>query len=371
MRVEEADVGMVGVVGAESEGTDRSDGTEGAGGWSQTEATDTADGKGPTDATGRTDGKGPTDATAGGTLEHDPLDDPASLEADARAERVDRVAVLYARITAATRESLAAVAECDRHRDWAAEGFGSCAEWLAWWVGLGRNAANERVRVAHALERLPKMSEAMSRGEVSCRWGLAPEPTGAAMGGRTGRAPGTTSPSAVPVPSATRWSYTWSPRRWPKRVSPGCRSWKTGREFLRAVLEGLADHPIRCATRSSVRWPLGSAETARRLACDSSVVEVTRGKPSRPIRRPLLFPAPTPPARCPRAPTLARPRRRPSHPLGPPCRASCTWGPGSGLPVPGLWRSVHRRASHRALGRRGRDEADQPRPAVQVIPKSE
>jgi hypothetical protein len=95
------------------------------------------------------------------------LDDPASVEADARAERLDRVAVLYAQITAATRAFLAAVAECDRHRDWAVEGFGSCAEWLAWRIGLRRNAARERVRVARTLEDLPQTSEAMARGELS------------------------------------------------------------------------------------------------------------------------------------------------------------------------------------------------------------
>lgn len=93
--------------------------------------------------------------------------DAATREAEARSARVDRVAVLYAQITAATREFLRAVAECDRHGDWAAEGFGSCAEWLAWRVGLQRNAASERVRVARALERLPRTSDAMARGEVS------------------------------------------------------------------------------------------------------------------------------------------------------------------------------------------------------------
>ncbi|MDX1492577.1 MAG: DUF222 domain-containing protein [Longimicrobiales bacterium] len=95
------------------------------------------------------------------------LDDSASLDADAREARLDRVAVLYARITAATREFLAAVAECDRHRDFEAAGFGSCAEWLAWRVGLRHNAASERVRVARALEELPLTSESMARGEIS------------------------------------------------------------------------------------------------------------------------------------------------------------------------------------------------------------
>ncbi|MDX1495262.1 MAG: DUF222 domain-containing protein [Longimicrobiales bacterium] len=105
------------------------------------------------------------DEVRGGEMEADL--DPATVEAEARASRVDRVAVLYAQITAATREFLAAVAECDRHGDWAAEGFGSCAEWLAWRVGLRRNAANERVRVARALETLPRTSEAMALGELS------------------------------------------------------------------------------------------------------------------------------------------------------------------------------------------------------------
>ena len=84
-----------------------------------------------------------------------------------RMDRMDRVAVLYAEITAATREFLRALAECDRLRDWAEEGFASCADWLAWRIGVTRNTANEKVRAARALEELPLISEAMERGEVS------------------------------------------------------------------------------------------------------------------------------------------------------------------------------------------------------------
>ena len=89
--------------------------------------------------------------------------DGAAAESDARLERMDRVAVLFGEITAATREFLRALAESDRCRDWAEEGFGSCAEWLAWRVGIGRNAANEKVRAAHALEGLPLISEGTDR----------------------------------------------------------------------------------------------------------------------------------------------------------------------------------------------------------------
>jgi hypothetical protein len=93
--------------------------------------------------------------------------DRAGLEADARHERMDRVAVLFGEITAATREFLRALAESDRHQDWAAEGFGSCAEWLAWRIGITRDTAGEKVRAARALEQLPLISGAMGRGEIS------------------------------------------------------------------------------------------------------------------------------------------------------------------------------------------------------------
>jgi hypothetical protein len=86
---------------------------------------------------------------------------------DARHERMDRIAILYGEITAATREFLRALAESDRHRDWAEEGFGSCAEWLAWRIGITRDTAGEKVRTARALEHLPLISDAMGRGEIS------------------------------------------------------------------------------------------------------------------------------------------------------------------------------------------------------------
>ncbi len=93
--------------------------------------------------------------------------DQEALESDARIERMDRVAVLFGEITAATRQFLAALARSDRHGDWEEEGFGSCAEWLAWRIGITRGTANEKVRAARGLEDLPLISEAMARGELS------------------------------------------------------------------------------------------------------------------------------------------------------------------------------------------------------------
>jgi hypothetical protein len=89
------------------------------------------------------------------------------VASDARHERMDRVAVLFGEITAATRDFLAALARSDHHRDWEDEGFGSCAEWLAWRIGITRGTANEKVRAARALEHLPLVSDAMARGELS------------------------------------------------------------------------------------------------------------------------------------------------------------------------------------------------------------
>ena len=95
------------------------------------------------------------------------IQDQAALKSDAGSDRMDRVAVLFGEITAATREFLAALAESDRHRDWEDEGFGSCAEWLGWRIGITRGPANEKVRVARALEKLPVISGAMARAELS------------------------------------------------------------------------------------------------------------------------------------------------------------------------------------------------------------
>ena len=68
---------------------------------------------------------------------------------------------------AATYRLLALIAEFDRREGWAVGGFLSCAHFLNVRIGLGIVAAREKVRVARALDELPLISEAMSRGEVS------------------------------------------------------------------------------------------------------------------------------------------------------------------------------------------------------------
>ena len=78
----------------------------------------------------------------------------------------DEIAELSAHLDAATARLLALIREFDARGGWNT-GFPSCAEWLGWRVGLDKGAARERVRVARALGTLPRLTEALARGELS------------------------------------------------------------------------------------------------------------------------------------------------------------------------------------------------------------
>ena len=70
-------------------------------------------------------------------------------------------------LNAANRRWLALIAEFDRRKGWSDGLTQSCAHWLNWKCGIDMGAAREKVRVAHALERLPSIGAAMGRGELS------------------------------------------------------------------------------------------------------------------------------------------------------------------------------------------------------------
>jgi len=78
----------------------------------------------------------------------------------------DRIAELSAHIEVATARLLDLIREFDERAGWNT-GFRNCAAWLSWRVGLDSGAARERVRVARALGTLPRLAEALARGEVS------------------------------------------------------------------------------------------------------------------------------------------------------------------------------------------------------------
>ena len=79
------------------------------------------------------------------------------------------ISELSACITVATAQLLKFIAELDRREAWGMDGsVKSCAHWLNWQCGIALGAAREKVRVARALELLPKISAALVKGEISC-----------------------------------------------------------------------------------------------------------------------------------------------------------------------------------------------------------
>jgi len=78
----------------------------------------------------------------------------------------DEIAALSAHLAAATGHLLELIREFDARGGWA-NGFRSCAHWLAWRVGLNLGAAREHVRVARALGSLSLLADALARGELS------------------------------------------------------------------------------------------------------------------------------------------------------------------------------------------------------------
>ena len=104
----------------------------------------------------------------GASADETPPPEPATAAGDGKgrlARLGDRIAELSARIQAATYELLVLIREFDEGQGW--DGCLSCAQWLSWRAGLAPGAAREHVRVARALGKLPKLSDAMRRGRIS------------------------------------------------------------------------------------------------------------------------------------------------------------------------------------------------------------
>ena len=83
-------------------------------------------------------------------------------------ERIgDEIAELAAHLHAATYRLLELLRAFDAREGWGDGGHRSCAHWLSWRTGIALGAAREKVRVARALAVLPRISDAMQRGELS------------------------------------------------------------------------------------------------------------------------------------------------------------------------------------------------------------
>ena len=95
-----------------------------------------------------------------------PMIEPATGCAAEMDRLGDEIAELSAHLDAATGRLLDLIREFDARGGWG-NGFHSCAGWLTWRVGLDPGAARERVRVARALGTLPRLAQALARGELS------------------------------------------------------------------------------------------------------------------------------------------------------------------------------------------------------------
>ena len=78
-----------------------------------------------------------------------------------------QITELAGHLNAANHRWLVLIAEFDRRNGWSDGATQSCAHWLSWKCGLDLGAAREKVRVARAIESLPKISVAMSNGQLS------------------------------------------------------------------------------------------------------------------------------------------------------------------------------------------------------------
>ncbi len=74
---------------------------------------------------------------------------------------------LCARMNAENYELLTLIRQFDERLGWLPWGFLTCAEWLHWKCDFSPQAAREKVRIAHALKELPKISEAFAKGALS------------------------------------------------------------------------------------------------------------------------------------------------------------------------------------------------------------
>ena len=86
----------------------------------------------------------------------------------ARADTLEcEITELMGHLNAANYRFLTLIREFDAVAPWGNWGLSGCAQWLTWRCGIGKNAAREKVRVAHALAEPPRISEQFARGALS------------------------------------------------------------------------------------------------------------------------------------------------------------------------------------------------------------
>ncbi len=98
---------------------------------------------------------------------HEPFLPPAPCSPEHCKRLETQITELSAHIHAATYRLLELICEYDDSRGWAGPGLDTCAHWLNWKCGINLGAAREKLRVAHALKNLPRISDKFRLGEIS------------------------------------------------------------------------------------------------------------------------------------------------------------------------------------------------------------
>jgi len=93
------------------------------------------------------------------------------LKQESAREQSERIGAeiteLCSYIYAAEHHLLTLIREFDEQKGWEWLGFHSCAHWLNFKCGIDMNTARERMRVAHALGKLPKIDARFASGALS------------------------------------------------------------------------------------------------------------------------------------------------------------------------------------------------------------
>jgi hypothetical protein len=93
--------------------------------------------------------------------------DVGALKGCSSAERADAIDQLHALVTVSHSQLLQLVADYDRREDWAEDGATSMADWLVARLGIAHRHAKEWVRVARSLEGLPAIARSFAEGRLS------------------------------------------------------------------------------------------------------------------------------------------------------------------------------------------------------------
>src|SRR5262245_29509407 len=79
----------------------------------------------------------------------------------------EEIALLAAQVDVGMHRLLTCIRRFDESEEWGHQGARTCADWLAWRIGLLPGAAREKVRVARALGKFAAIDQAMASGRLS------------------------------------------------------------------------------------------------------------------------------------------------------------------------------------------------------------